>query len=537
MTSGSSTTHNVALEAQSERDLDSERATGADAVPRSWPNTHSRPDVVVRKGVARLVNHDTTPRQALIIDLLFIRDVLTSAGIEFLLVRGNDERPVIAFDESLRMRAERALAEACRDEPMYSQTIGEKERRPVLLADGVFSPRRKDRIFRLYRPRIFPIGGLSYGSSTGVELQLWRFGDETIDCPEENSLTRRLLPRSEYLPEEVELFDAQWTTLRGMFDAQASDVRFDIDIVFSWVDGTDIDFQRQRARRMKSYVVGEGDDSEARYRQIDELKYALRSIYIFAPWVRRIFIATDSPRPEWLAQHPKVSIVRSSEFFSDPSALPTHNSQAVESQLHHIPGLSEHFIYSNDDMFFGRPIQPGMFFSSGGVSKFIEAQVRIGLGESDPTRSGFENSARVNRRLMKDRFGVVITRHLEHAATPLRRSVLEDLEHEFSDDFARTQRSVFRASTDISVTNSLYHYYALMTGRAVQQENARVLYVDTTARGDLTSLSRLLKSRSYDFFCLNDGSHPEVSAEERATVVLDFLEKYFPIKAPWEKDS
>ena len=172
-------------------------------------------------------------------------------------------------------------------------------------------------------------------------------------------------------------------------------------MVFSWVDGADAEFQRARAQRMQSYVVGEGDDSEARYRQIDELKYALRSVYLFAPWVRRIFIATDSPRPAWLAEHPRVTLVRSEEFFSDPSALPTHNSHAVESQLHHIPGLTEHFLYSNDDMFFGRPVAPDLFFSPGGVTKFIEATTRIGLGETDPARSGFENAARVNRRLLQ----------------------------------------------------------------------------------------------------------------------------------------
>ena len=66
------------------------------------------------------------------------------------------------------------------------------------------------------------------------------------------------------------------------------------------------EFVRERAKRMQSYVVGEGDDSEARFRQIDELKYALRSVHLFAPWVRRIFIATDSPAPAWLAEHPKV---------------------------------------------------------------------------------------------------------------------------------------------------------------------------------------------------------------------------------------
>jgi UDP-glucose 4-epimerase len=490
----------------------------------------------VRKGVARLVNTTLTPHQALVDDLLFIGDVLNEAGIEFLLVRGNDERPVIAIDQSLKSKLTDVLARACEDEPLYSKTIDSKAR-PVLVGSGELSSKRKARIFRLYRPRIEPVGGLSYGASTGVELQLWRFGEEFIDCPVENSLTRRLLPRSEDVRATVDLYGRTWNTLRGMFDPQASDVRFDIDIVFSWVDGADVEFQRARAKRMRSYVVGEGDDSEARFRQIDELKYALRSVYLFAPWVRKIFIVTDSPRPAWLDEHPSVQVVRSEEFFTDPDALPTHNSQAVESQLQHIEGLSEHFLYSNDDMFFGRPVQPSMFFSPGGVTKFIEAQTRIGLGESDPGRSGFENAARVNRSLLTKRFDRLITRHLEHAAAPLRKSVLLELEREFPEDFARTQRSQFRSATDISVTNSLYHYYALMTGRAVQQDNAKVRYVDTTARWALNSLPGMLKDREFDLFCLNDGSFPEVSAEERASIVVDFLERYFPIRAPWEKPA
>lgn len=250
--------------------------------------------------------------------------------------------------------------------------------------------------------------------------------------------------------------------------------------------------------------------------------------------MRRIFIVTDSPRPAWLAEHPAVTIVRSEEFFADPSVLPTHNSHAVESQLHNITGLSEHFIYSNDDMFFGRPVSPEMFFSPGGVTRFIEATTRIGLGEPNAARSGFENAARVNRALLRERFGRVTTRHLEHAATPLRISVLRDLEREFPDDFARTAASAFRSATDISVTNSLYHYYALMTGRAVVQEHASVKYIETTLANAASEMDRLLKKRNFDFFCLNDGSEPEISVEKRTRNVQAFLENYYGIPAPWE---
>jgi len=498
-----------------------------------------RDDLVVRKGQLTLLNSTMTPLDAMTADTLFVRDALEVAGIAMHLVRGNDDRPVIAVDLAERPAVEAALVAATANEPFLAKPLasssGAKRAQPI--AEGAFAASPKARSFAVYRPRVEPLGRLRYGASTGVLLQFWSFGEHAVVSPAESAITRRSIPVGELHETTVERFGVLWQTYEGMFDPLASDIEFEIDLVFSWVDGTDLEFQRARAAQMQSYIVGEGDDHPARFRQLDELRYALRSVYLFAPWVRRIFIVTDSPRPVWLADDPRVTIVRSEEFFADVSVLPTHNSQAVESQLHRIPGIAEHFLYSNDDMFFGRPVSPGMFFTPGGVSKFVEASTRIGLGEPTVDRSGFENAARVNRALLRERFGVTITRHLEHCAAPLRKSVLEELEREFPEDFTRTGASAFRARTDISVTNSLYHYYALRTGRAVVQETASVKYVDTTTRAGLDDMHHLLKKRSVDMFCLNDGSFPEISTEERAHAVRSFLDRYFAIEAPWERSD
>ena len=499
------------------------------------PGAHTRllarADVVLRKGRFTLINDSLSPRDATAIDLVAIHDALDAAAIEHLLVRRDDQRPVIAIDRARSAETAKALAAAFAAEPFYSRAGNEPA---VLVADGSLAISRNPRVLRLFRPRTSSKGRVRYGSASGVRLEFWDFGTDEIVAPAENALMRRRLPRAEAIEATVDRHGRTWATLGGMFDTLASDVTFDIDMVFSWVDGTSTEFQRARALRMQTYVVGDGDDSEARYRQIDELKYALRSVYLYAPWVRRIFIVTDSDRPAWLAEHPRVTIVRSEEFFADPSVLPTHNSHAVESQLHNIPGLSEHFIYSNDDMFFGRPVSPDMFFSPGGITKFIEATTRIGLGEPNPERSGFENAARVNRALLQRRFGRVTTRHLEHAATPLRRSVMAELERDFPEDFKRTAASAFRSSTDISVTNSLYHYYGLMTGKAVVQTQATVRYIETTLATAAGEMDALLRDRDYDFFCLNDGSKPEISVARRTKTVRSFLERYFSIPAVWE---
>jgi len=513
-------------------------------------------EVVTHRRQSMLLNHTLTPQDAMIADLLFVRTALVAGGIRFLLVRGNDDRPIISIDVAQRAQALSSIELAAFGEPLYAKPAGSrptkggslvvapkkaakpkarrKRRAAALVSDGALSKSPEADAFVFFRPRIEPTGALRFGASYGVRVEFWTYSLTNIVAPRENALTRRNIVREDVVETSIERYNATWRTIEGMFDRMSGDITFPIDMVFSWVDGADIEFQRARAKRMKSYVVGEGDDHEARFRQLDELRYALRSVYLFAPWVRRIFIVTDSPRPLWLDEHPSVTMMRSEDFFDDVSVLPTHNSQAVESQLHHIPGLAEHFLYSNDDMFFGRPVTPEMFFTSGGVSKFVEASTRIGLGSTALERSGFENAARVNRELLRDHYGVTITRHLEHCAAPLRVSILEELNREFPTDFARTAASAFRASTDISVTNSLYHYFALHTGRAVLQTKARVKYVDTTMLVGLRDMDKLLRTRSQDMFCLNDGSFPEISNEVRAEAVRSFLDRYFAIAAPWE---
>lgn len=494
-----------------------------------------RDDVVLRDGVLTLINESRTPREAMIDDLLFVRDALDAAGVKHLLIRGAGDRPTLAVNWKDRKAMAAALVRACRSEPFYIRAMDTGKKKTRLVADGAIPSGKKARVFRVFRPRVHPIGGLEYGHEIGVQIELWWWGSSEVVLPQENAVTRNVVPVDEITVTEIERFGRTWTTIADMFADHANDVTFDIDIVFSWVDGSDPEYRRVRAEHMGQAVVGEGDEAEARYRQVDELRYALRSVYTFAPWIRKIFIASDSPVPHWLAEHPRVQVVRSEEFFEHPEVLPTYNSQAVESQLHHIEGLSEYFLYSNDDMFFGRSLTPDMFFSPGGLTKFIEANTRIGLGDNNEVRSGFENSARVNRRLLNKRFGRITTRHLEHCAAPLRKSVIAEMEREFPEEFRATAASRFRAADNISVTNSLYHYYALMTGRAIVKLNAKVGYIDTTMRSGLDRMWRMLKRRNTDMFCLNDGSFPEVDAETRESEMHSFLEQYFPIRAPWEK--
>ncbi|KAJ7329081.1 hypothetical protein JRQ81_015255 [Phrynocephalus forsythii] len=106
------------------------------------------------------------------------------------------------------------------------------------------------------------------------------------------------------------------------------------------------------------------DISASRFEDNEELRYSLRSIERHAPWVRHIFIVTNGQIPSWLnLDNPRITIVTHQDIFQNLSHLPTFSSPAIESHIHRIAGLSQKFIYLNDDVMFGKDVWPDDFYS------------------------------------------------------------------------------------------------------------------------------------------------------------------------------
>ena len=108
----------------------------------------------------------------------------------------------------------------------------------------------------------------------------------------------------------------------------------------------------------------DADISASRFADNEELKYSLRSVEKHAPWVRNIFIVTNGQIPSWLnLDNPRLKIVTHEDLFQNHSHLPTFSSPAIESHLHRIPGLSQKFIYLNDDVMFADNVWPDDFYT------------------------------------------------------------------------------------------------------------------------------------------------------------------------------
>src|SRR5690606_36060532 len=162
------------------------------------------------------------------------------------------------------------------------------------------------------------------------------------------------------------LFDSSWYC--SMNHAHVS--AFPIDSVYLWCDGSDPTLREKRIRYMaeaqQAKLLEEEAVAKGRFEDNSELKYALRSLEKFAPFIRTVFLVTDGQHPEWLnLSHPRLQQIDHSEIIPQ-KYLPTFNSNVIEAFVHKIPGLSEHFLLANDDLLFAAAVGPDFFFDGDG---------------------------------------------------------------------------------------------------------------------------------------------------------------------------
>jgi len=144
--------------------------------------------------------------------------------------------------------------------------------------------------------------------------------------------------------------------LKG-YSVEKSNLSDPIDIVIPWVDMTDKVWQDNFVKFTKAKI------DPARYKNYGELELTLYTINKYMPWIRNIFLVTDNQiPPDYAFNYPKLKVIDHSEILGPECVTPTFNSCVIEAYLHKIPGLSECFLYANDDTAVGKHIDKEFFF-------------------------------------------------------------------------------------------------------------------------------------------------------------------------------
>lgn len=395
-------------------------------------------------------------------------------------------------------------------------------------------------LWRVYRP--VDDGTRLLGHRHGCEVEFWQF-DRAVP---ERLWNRRwnkkghVVSRQTATANETTVRDRTYPTADVFISGpHVDEATFPIDVVYTWVDGEDPEWIAGKNRAL-GRVDLDGRTADAhdasRYRSHDELRYSLRSVAAYADFVRRVFIVTDGQVPSWLnVDHDRITLVDHRDIFPCHSYLPTFNSHAIECCLHRIPGLAEHYLYLNDDFFFGRRVTPDHFFHANGMTKFFLSKALIGGGDPSNTERSVDAAATNTRRLIYERFGRVVSQKLKHAPYPQRRSVLYEMEDMWREEFARTAASPIRGPEDVPVPSSLFHYYAYLTGRGVPA-NITSRYVSLGDRGLQRRLRALRRKERFDALCINDSTEVDSGGwQARRDALERFMASYWPVKSPFER--
>lgn len=320
-----------------------------------------------------------------------------------------------------------------------------------------------------------------------------------------------------------------------------------------WVDGADPDWQTEKARC--SPPGGEDGDSENRYRDWGLLPYWFRGIERFAPWARRIHFVTWGHVPGFLNMNaPKLHVVRHEDFI--PSEfLPTFNSHTIELNIHRIPGLAEHFVYFNDDMFLLRPAAQTDFFQDGLPCTCGREEPWVFRGKVGIWSHAAANDLGIINRHFSKREAVkahgktyrhgrwqdaLCTLALErlfpdaftgfpnlHAPNPYRKQTFEEVWEAEPELLRQTCFHRFRARSDVNQWLCLWWQVASGAFRPCEVDN---LVLDASQE-NIGLICDAIVGQKHTFLCVND---PGGDAEASAAGLRGAFEKLLPEKSGFE---
>ena len=279
-----------------------------------------------------------------------------------------------------------------------------------------------------------------------------------------------------------------------------------VDVVVTYVDNTDPYWQDQISQFNTEI-------DEKRYRNWENLQYWYKLVKKNLEFAQNIYlvVSSESQIPNWV-HSTDINIVLHEDIIPE-KYLPTFNSTTIEMFLCKIKGLSEHFIYFNDDMF------PVMLHSMNDF--FIDGTPVYELVRHSTCQNSFRRQCRNSYRLaceclrMHDNSQNYL--YIRHSATPLLKSSCEAVWEKAED---KIFDSITRFREPFNYTQYLFPDYDILRGNFVESTYDFEYYV----LSDASYIKQQLEANAHKMLCLNDSGHC-IDFENMKAIVNLYLDK------------
>ena len=326
-----------------------------------------------------------------------------------------------------------------------------------------------------------------------------------------------------------------------------------IDFVVTWLDANDPEWKAL----YRECRGGECQEDQGRFRNWDTFKYWFRAVENYAPWVNKVFLVTNGKNPDWVNPcHPKLVLVKHSDFMPK-EFLPTFNSCAIEMNFNRIKGLSEHFVYFNDDFFINAPVAPEYYFKKSlprdcnaeklGITPYYDPydkfRNRIQVYCDTAVLNHYFDRRKVVRQAPWKWYGSHLWgKHLlatvlqygqksfkefalRHNEQPMLKSIVQEI-WDMEPQMCAQTCSQFRQ--DISLNPYIIRYWQFATNRFHPMRKDYGRYFSLGVDG-ITDICKALRNPKVKSICLNDSAQ---CSEEAYLTYKEELHKTFQIKFP-----
>lgn len=327
-----------------------------------------------------------------------------------------------------------------------------------------------------------------------------------------------------------------------------------IDFVMIWVDGGD-----EAWRKEKNKYAGLPDDTingEIRFRDWDNLKYWFRGVEKFAPWVNNVYFVTCGHYPKWLnLDCPKLKFIKHSDYIPE-KYLPTFSSHTIELNLHRIEGLSEKFVYFNDDTFLTKKVTPEDFFKNDLPLRKVDEVILPGeddfmsyvqMTNSIVIKSHFDKHEVIKKNFSKFfslknglkptirkicllPFKNFSTINAPHLSSSMLKSTFEEVWN--LEDALLDQVSSDKFRQQISVNQYLFKMWDICTGKYMPTNYKDCMYFGIK-KENCKEIIDAIRSQKYSQICINDVTS-EIEFEEMKKKINDAFESILPEKSSFE---
>ncbi len=334
-----------------------------------------------------------------------------------------------------------------------------------------------------------------------------------------------------------------------------------IDFVVTWLDSTDPEWQKQYEFYKPN---SKGDKSKARFRDMNIFPYWFRAVELYAPWVNKVYLITNGKFPDWInPNNPKLVLVKHEDYMPK-ELLPTFNSCAIELYMHRINGLSEHFVYFNDDMLLNGPVTPDYYFKNSLPCDYnketcfnvpiytheerfnISMSMLADIGILNAHFNRWESVCKSPKRwfglhlgfkgllmssiLMKQRLFVGFSNY--HTEQAYLKSTFDEV-WEKEPEFLKASCTRFRE--EVIANPYLFRYWQLAKNQFYPKKRKFATF-HFTERKEINDIRKVLQNTDIISICLNDSS---LCAEDDFDYIdshlIKMMEEKYPIKSSFER--